>query len=78
MLNFFHFSAVQIPGAFGDADCDEDIDLGDHTSLTECLAGAAVTPPMMIPDCLNAFDSDSDGDVDLQDAAAFWSVFGNP
>lgn len=78
LLNFFHFSDIQVPGAVGDSDCDGDIDLNDYALLNECLAGPEVAPPAMSPDCVDVFDSDSDGDIDLADANAFWLSFGGP
>jgi WD40 repeat protein len=78
LLNFFHFSNVQVPGMVGDSDCDGDIDLDDYASMHDCLAGPDTVPPVMSPDCLDIFDADTDGDVDLADANAFWLSFSGP
>ncbi|GJM23705.1 MAG: hypothetical protein DHS20C16_01200 [Phycisphaerae bacterium] len=78
LLNFFHFSSIQVPGTIGDSDCDGDIDLDDYALLHDCLAGPDVTPPVMSPDCLDVFDADTDGDVDLADASAYWLSFSGP
>lgn len=64
-------------GTDGDYDGDASVDADDVRYLPECLAGPGVTP---IPAslglncanaCESAFDFDSDGDVDLRDAAEF-------
>ena len=55
----------------GDADSDGDVDLDDHVALIDCLAGPEVppapTPPTTPADCLDVFDFNEDGDVDLHD-----------
>lgn len=54
----------------GDADNDGDVDGDDFAALADCLAGPGVAPP--VPGgCIDVFDMDEDGDVDLRDAAEF-------
>ncbi|MBI3834153.1 MAG: hypothetical protein HY287_07475 [Planctomycetes bacterium] len=52
-----------------DANCDLRIDLNDFARELACMNASAT------PDCLQAFDSDVDGDVDLHDFAAFQNSF---
>ncbi|HUU85688.1 MAG TPA: hypothetical protein VM243_19490 [Phycisphaerae bacterium] len=63
-----HFVAVG-PCAFGDHDCDADVDLSDYAGFTTVMSG-----PGVVVECA-AFDADGDGDVDLRDAAALVSSF---
>jgi hypothetical protein len=65
-----HFLALG-PCAFGDGDCDGDIDLDDFKSFAE-----AVTGPGADEQC-PAFDADADNDVDLLDFGALQSGFGD-
>jgi|GEM_PF-2414121 len=57
----------------GDSNNDQIIDLTDHASLIDCLAGPGNAPGHQpcFDLCLAAFDQDHDGDVDLRDASAF-------
>ncbi|MCH8253230.1 MAG: hypothetical protein IID36_12330, partial [Planctomycetes bacterium] len=59
----------------GDFDHDSDVDLDDHELFAICLevSGPGVSPPF--PDCLDVFDFDADGDVDLLDAGGFQRAF---
>ncbi len=50
-----------------DSDFDKDIDLADHTDLTDCLAG----PDVDRIDTCSMHDADADYDVDLADHAGF-------
>ena len=63
----------------GDHDCSGGIDLDDYAMLPQCLAGPdqAPTPtdPVTTQMCLNWFDYDEDGDVDLMDWAEFQCGF---
>lgn len=65
--------------ANGDSDGDGDVDLDDFAFLVDCMEGPdtppAPTPPATTQDCLDAFDSDADLDVDLGDVAAFQFMF---
>jgi hypothetical protein len=64
-----------------DADCDGDVDLEDHAAFADCLAGPNVTPsptsPRTSQECLGAFDTDSDADVDVSDFSTFQIAFGD-
>jgi len=51
----------------GDADCDGAITADDLQALASCAAGPEVAPGQT---CLDIFDIDGDGDVDLGDCAA--------
>ena len=68
---------VPVPGDFNG---DEAVDLNDHPALIDCQAAPDVeptpTPPTMPEQCLDAFDLDYDGDVDLNDVAEFQIIFG--
>ncbi len=54
----------------GDADHDGDVDGDDFATLIGCLSGPDNVPPGPAA-CLDVFDVDEDGDVDLPDAAEF-------
>ena len=64
----------------GDFDADADVDLDDHPSLVECLAGPGEVPtpplPACLEACLDAFDFDLDADVDMKDFGGFQNAFG--
>ncbi len=59
----------------GDFTTDGSVDLVDFGFVQECFSGDGVPPPDDPPgrqaDCLCAFDTDSDNDVDLSDHQAF-------
>ncbi|MCH8253297.1 MAG: PKD domain-containing protein, partial [Planctomycetes bacterium] len=59
-----------------DDDCDTDLD--DYGLFAICfeLSGPGMPPPF--GECLDAFDRDFDGDVDLSDFAGFESAFTGP
>ncbi len=64
------------PGTNGDYDGDADVDLVDHDYLVDCLAGPGAMPMPSTGTtcrniCLDVFDQDADGDVDLADYAKF-------
>jgi hypothetical protein len=62
----------------GDFNGDQLVDLADAAAFADCLTGPGTPPPASTMACLGAFDGDSDGDVDLQDAATFQIAFGGP
>jgi len=66
----------------GDFDGNGMVNLVDHMYLMECLGGPGVAPIHERQECLNlclqAFDNDIDGDVDLIDFAAFTLEFEEP
>jgi hypothetical protein len=68
------------PAVPGDMDGDGDVDLDDHASFVECLAGPEVAPspgePLTAEECLTVFDFDEGGDVDLRDYSVFIESFG--
>ena len=63
----------------GDLDSDGDLDLVDYRAFAECMNGPGVLPspssPLTANDCVTAFDSDADNDVDSADATAFMRNF---
>ena len=69
------YNAVDLHTWTGDFDLDGSVDWIDYESLEFCLSssGAGTAPPTQ--DCLDAFDVDADGDVDLADIAAFQATF---
>lgn len=66
---------------FGDFDHDGIVDLVDYSALADCVNGPGntptPTPPATAGECLESFDPEGDGDVDLFDVAEFEIVF-NP
>ncbi len=58
--------------AFGDVDCDGDVDWGDFQDFASCLAGPDVAAS---PLCAEIHDGDDDLDVDLADFAFFQIAF---
>jgi sugar lactone lactonase YvrE len=64
----------------GDFDDDGDLDGADWAEFAACLGGPGQlpnpVPPVTSEQCLAAFDAQGDGDVDLEDAAAFLRSFG--
>jgi len=66
----------------GDFNADGAIDWNDFDALTECLAGPDQLPVVPVPACLptylQAFDFETDGDVDLRDVAQFQIGFSGP
>ncbi len=63
-----HYVAVG-PCAFGDADCDGDVDLDDYDRFQDFFTG-----PQGTVDC-PTFDADGDEDVDLLDWRVFQAAF---
>ncbi|MFQ5463320.1 MAG: M4 family metallopeptidase [Phycisphaerae bacterium] len=66
----------------GDVACDGFIGLDDYAVLADCLSGPGAAPappsPTSATFCLDVFDSDGDGDVDLADVEAFQAAFTGP
>lgn len=60
-----------VGGAFADADCDDRISLADWRLLSDCVTGPGQTLHL---GC-EPLDADLDGDVDLEDVAAYQRVF---
>ncbi len=63
-----------------DFDRDWDVDLSDYTVLADCLAGPNATPNPVLPnvtiqDCLDVFDAEPDGDMDMNDFAELQTAF---
>ncbi len=63
----------------GDQDCDGQVTAVDYSVFAGCAGGPGLlptpSPPMNADQCLCAFDSDADQDVDLFDYATFSSTF---
>ncbi len=74
--NNAHYQAVINPAIAGDVDFDRDVDIAD---LAYCLGGPGVPPDPSLPAtpdmCTNAFDVDTDDDVDLKDFGEFQTAF---
>jgi hypothetical protein len=55
----------------GDWDGDGDSDLADYAGFADCMAGPDASPDPAnaecVQPCLDAFDTDADNDVDLED-----------
>ncbi|MCP4591283.1 MAG: hypothetical protein GY842_11085 [bacterium] len=66
----------------GDYNTSGGLDLDDFAALVDCLGGPDQTPTPSAPECLDlcieAFDDDSDGDVDLEDFREFQEQFAGP
>lgn len=62
----------------GDADRDGDVDLVDYDAFSDCMEGPGLTPEPLsvtLDKCIDTFDFDADGDVDLEDAARLTTAF---
>ncbi len=63
-----------------DVNDDGEVDLIDGASFFACLTGPNVSPapdaPMTTIECLEAFDAERDGDVDMGDFQEFVARFG--
>ncbi len=68
-------------GSVGDGDADGDVDLDDYPPFAHCLAGPGAAPNPVLSgltarDCLDAFDTDADSDVDVRDFAGLQPAWG--
>jgi hypothetical protein len=65
---------------WGDFDNNGLVELADYAALSDCMSGpdqmSSPTPPFTTAQCLSAFDSDPDDDIDLIDASEFTRLFG--
>ncbi len=57
-----------------DFDADGQVNLDDYLALFYCLQGPADLPETCVSTCIDSFDSDGDGDIDLLDYAKFQRV----
>ncbi len=60
----------------GDVDEDCDVDHDDYVDFYFCLERLALERGAIVEACLQAFDFDADGDIDLADFAGFQRVVG--
>jgi hypothetical protein len=69
------------PGS-GDMNGDGYVDALDYPALPVCMTGPCepgpCVPPLFTDECCILVDADEDGDVDLEDFAAFQLAFGSP
>ncbi len=73
----FSFTITEASTLMGDFDRNDDVDLDDYAVLVACKTGPGEVPgsgSVTVRACLNAFDSDLDGDVDERDFAEFQIV----
>lgn len=59
----------------GDCDDDGDVDCGDFSLFSDCMAGPDNPDPGCDPDDFAAADTDDDNDVDLADFGTFQTAF---
>ncbi len=69
------YNSVDLHVWTGDYDLDGSVDQVDYQSLESCLSSSGAGTAPQTQDCLDAFDVDADGDVDLADIAAFQATF---
>ena len=74
------FGCFREPGACGDFNGDGHTDLPDFLVFHLCMNGPSVPPsppaPFTVQGCLEAFDLDMDGDVDIYDFNKLANSFG--
>jgi hypothetical protein len=72
---------LRVPPCIADIDCDGEINSIDIAGFADCLDGPEMTPDAaptyLVGECLDAFDADDDGDVDLRDFDVFASLLAN-
>jgi uncharacterized protein (DUF362 family) len=69
------YNAVDLHVWTGDFDGNGAVDLDDYGYLEACLSASGAGTPPLLAECLDVFDNDVDGDVDLTDVAAFQETF---
>ena len=67
--------AAAAPQGCGEYDAEGDVDRDDADDFYECMVGPDVPPTPSLPqtaaECIQAFDSDGDGDIDVVAASVF-------
>jgi hypothetical protein len=63
-------------GPMGDVTDDCVVTLADHYYFEFCLGDSGPAAPPLFLECVEVFDFDADGDVDLRDYASFQRLFG--
>jgi len=71
------------PPIGNDFDGDDDVDLQDYAVFNHCLSGPDAVPTtfwegITVQNCLDAFDSNEDADVDLADFVSVQDTFAGP
>jgi hypothetical protein len=69
----FEASLTELPFLPGDYDGNGRVDFPDFIALGDCLSGPDAVPASQA--CLDGFDSDADGDVDVRDASVFAELY---
>ncbi len=76
---FVDMGAYEFPGGqplMGDIDGDCDLDLVDYEYFDICLSLSGPGAGSIFQECIDTFDFDSDGDIDLADFAAYQQLAG--